>query len=251
MRSAVLLLCKPEFDRDFGQVHRLREQRNQRCSMAEEAEDDVRFAPLSPQADSSHMKRDRSDSAASASHAMNIAKDTATHAATQATIAATNLARNFSQRMRVSPTASAVKQRFDRMRSEAREKELAAKGRDSGAAILKKEELVDEEGKVVSGRNKAPLADIVEAPTSTSLAPSLDLDSGPVKIDELEIDTIKKHPKDWSIIFARAKTQVPTTAYAVCPPVPFPLLTMTQCQSPPPGHNARCSFRRRPRLVVP
>lgn len=183
--------------------------------MAEEAEDDVRFAPTSPQASTSGMSRVRSDSGASASatHAVSVARDTATHAATQASIAASNLARTLSQRMRVSPTASAVKQRFDRMRLEARERELAAKGRETSNAILEQEELVDDEGKALADSDKTEVrAKEQTAHGLPSLAPAAELGDKPLKIDELEIGSITKHPKDWSIIFARAKTQVPTTA---------------------------------------
>lgn len=212
------------------QVRKLKETRNIKSALAEEAEEDLRFAPTSPgsiagtgtngSTSSGSSSRVRSDSAASAAatHAASVARDTATqaaHAAQHASIAATNLARNFSQRMRVSPTANAVKARFDRMRIEAREKELAAKGRETSDAILEEEELVDEEGNalprgekrdVIAGEKKAGLGLLTPA-AELARAPSKQ-----IKIDELEIGRITKHPKDWSIIFTKAKTQIPTTA---------------------------------------
>ena len=130
-------------------------------------------------------------------------------------MAATNLARNFSQRMRVSPTANAVKARFDRMRIEAREKELAAKGRETSDAILEEEELVDEEGNALPRREKREAVEGEKRAGLGLLAPAAELagaNAKQIKIDELEIGRITKHPKDWSIIFSKAKTQIPTTA---------------------------------------
>lgn len=213
------------------QVRKLKEARNVKSALAEEAEEDLRFAPTSPGStvgsaganaptSSGSSSRVRSDSAASAAatHAASVARDTANQAAQaaqHASLAATNLARNFSQRMRVSPTASAVKARFDRMRIEAREKELAAKGRETSDAILEEEELVDEEGTALPRRERR---DVVEGEKKAGLgllAPAAELASTTarqIKIDELEIGRITKHPKDWSIIFSKAKAQIQTTA---------------------------------------
>jgi len=98
-----------------------------------------------------------------------------------------------------------VKQRFERMRLEAKERELASRGQDP-SAILAKEELLDEEGNQIEKSEK-------EAVSQATLQPAAEVkESVKIQIDQLEIGGLVKHPKDWSVIFAKAKTQVPTTA---------------------------------------
>lgn len=196
---------------DVRQVRKLRETRNHKCALLDDAEEDMRFAPTSPTAaGSSSMTRGRSDSANSngSYSALRWDPHQAAQAAQHASTAATNLARTFTQRVKISPTAHAVKQRFERMRLEAKERELASRGQDP-AAILAKEELLDEQGNQVGKTEKQAVAN-----ADTVLQPAAELKETPPKlqIDQLEIAGLVKHPKDWSIIFAKAKTQVPTTA---------------------------------------
>src|ERR1700722_7489372 len=112
------------------QVRKLKDTRNQKCSVADEVEDDLRFAPVpgSPH-ESSSGNRARSDTMGSATSSHHAAFATASatasqaahqaaHAAQTASQAASSMARNFSQRMKISPTANAVKTRFERMRAE-------------------------------------------------------------------------------------------------------------------------------------
>lgn len=199
------------------QVRKLKDTRNTKCAQADDAEEDLRFAPASSpetsKLDASPQARGRSDSstssnaAAASSQAFAAASATASQAAHQAaqaaqtaTTAASNLARTFSQRIKISPTAAAVKTRFDRMRTEASERDMASRGKD--AALT--ENLEDEEGKQVAAGEKQAI--VSQMPASTPHAGSDQL------IDQLEIAGITKHPKDWSIIFAKAKAAVPTTA---------------------------------------
>jgi hypothetical protein len=191
------------------QVTKLKEARNTKCSQLEDAEEDMRFSPASPQAatSSSGMARGRSDSATSngSYSALRWDPHQAAQAAQHASTAASNLARSFTQRVKIPPTAHAVKSRFERMRLEAKERELASRGKDT-TAILEKEDLLDEEGNALDNADKKTIAE-------SGLQPPVELkDSGKIQIDQLEIAGITKHPKDWSIIFAKAKTSVPTTA---------------------------------------
>lgn len=194
----------------FLQVRKLREYRNLKCSLLDEAEEDLRFAPASPQAGaggSTSMSRARSDSANSngSYSALRWDPHQAAQAAQHASTAASNLARTLTQRVKVSPTAHAVKARFERMRLEAKEREMLSRGQDP-SAILAKEELLDEEGNKVEQIEK-------EAVSQATLQPPVELrEQQNLQVDQLEIAGLVKHPKDWSIIFAKAKTQVPTTA---------------------------------------
>lgn len=94
------------------------------------------------------------------------------------------------------------------MRLEAKERELASRGQDP-SSILAKEELLDEEGNKIDKSEK----EAISQASTLSLQRAAEV-KDPVKlqIDQLEIAGLVKHPKDWSIIFAKAKTQVPTTA---------------------------------------
>lgn len=186
----------------------MREQRNHKCSLLDEAQEDLRFAPTSPPgAASTSMTRTRSDSANSNGSYSALRWDPhhAAQAAQQASSAASNLARTLTQKVKISPTAHAVKQRFERMRLEAKERELASRGQDP-SSILAKEELLDEEGNTVSEKEK-------ESVSQATLQPAAEVkEPAKIQIDQLEIGGLVKHPKDWSVIFAKAKTQIPTTA---------------------------------------
>ena len=106
--------------------------------------------------------------------------------------------------MKVSPTAHALKSRLERMRLEAKERELVAAGKDP-SRLLEEEELVDEEGAKLDRNEKREVAMQERTGINHKDLPNL-------KVDELEIAGVVKHPKDWSVIFARAKREVPTTA---------------------------------------
>jgi hypothetical protein len=106
--------------------------------------------------------------------------------------------------MKVSPTAHALKSRLERMRLEAKERELVAQGKDP-SKILEEEDLVDDEGSKLDKNEKREVAAQERIGTSSKDLPNF-------KVDELEIAGVVKHPKDWSVIFARAKREVPTTA---------------------------------------
>lgn len=85
---------------------------------------------------------------------------------------------------------------------------MASRGQEPSAALIaKEEELLDEEGNKVDSDEK-------EAISRATLQPAAELKEPTQKmhIDQLEIAGLVKHPKDWSVIFAKAKTQVPTTA---------------------------------------
>ena len=187
----------------------MRDTRNLKCSLLDEAQEDLRFAPTSPSAAtaSTSMTRGRSDSATSNGSygALRWDPHHAAQAAQQASTAASNLARTLTQKVKISPTAHAVKQRFERMRLEAKERELASRGLDP-SAILAKEELLDEEGNKVEKSEKEAFAHATLQPAAEVKEPSK------IHIDQLEIGGLVKHPKDWSVIFAKAKTIVPTTA---------------------------------------
>lgn len=192
------------------QVRKLKDARSVKCGLLDEAEDDLKFAPTSPGSvhSASSSSRPRSGSggaaaAASLAFAQNTASQAA-QAAQQASTTASNLARTLTQRMKVSPTAHALKSRLERMRLEAKERELVAEGKDP-SRILEEEELVDEEGSKLDKSEKREVAAQERLITNNKNLPSL-------KVDELEIAGVVKHPKDWSIIFARAKREVPTTA---------------------------------------
>ena len=88
---------------------------------------------------------------------------------------------------------------------EAKERDLAAKGKNTGS-LLEKEGLVDEEGNEVEESFKARILDQEKEQAAKSKIPLR------LKIDELDIAGVVQHPKDWSITFLKAKTQVPTTA---------------------------------------
>lgn len=91
------------------------------------------------------------------------------------------------------------------MRLEAKERELASRGQDP-SSILAKEELLDEEGNKVDANEKEKVAQATLQPAAEVKEPTK------IQIDQLEIGGLVKHPKDWSVIFAKAKTQIPTTA---------------------------------------
>lgn len=194
-----------------SEVRKLRDSRDHKCSLLDEAEENLRFAPTSPSATgSTSAVRSRSDSAASNSSYSGLRWDPhqAAQAAQQASSAASNLARTLTQKVKISPTAHAVKQRFERMRLEAKERELASRGQDP-SSVLAKEELLDEEGNKVDTNEKRAIAQAVLQPAAEVKEPMK------IQIDQLEIGGLVKHPKDWSIIFAKAKSQVPTTAVKV------------------------------------
>lgn len=115
--------------------------------------------------------------------------------------------------MKITPTALAVRNRFERMRLEAKEREMAAKGRDTDT-ILEQEELLDEEGNAIKGQEKEAIVAGEKEGAALPPIPTEPADKAlpPLKIDQLEIGGLVKHPKDWSVIFSKAKLAIPTTA---------------------------------------
>lgn len=108
--------------------------------------------------------------------------------------------------MKVSPTAYAIKTRLERMRSEAKERELTAKGKDTGA-MQEEEELVDEEGNRLEGSVKSG---VIEQQKDSTIKDA-DKYMPNLRTDQLDIAGVVKQTKDWSVIFSKAKMQVPTT----------------------------------------